>query len=149
LLQAISAKAAAGTPDEGTLRRQLEVYIKAMRHQQEIYAASEYASSVVDKILAYAIDERLFTSETAESQQQQKKGFKRDMSVSTDGHDTVRSWRDLLREKPRFYLRLALHIDWSFSTGMPPEEIDFPPQLRRQRSINASSSRVSGSEADS
>ena len=40
-------------------------------------------------------------------------------------------WGNLVFKRPRLFLRLVLYIDLALSTGGPPQDEDFPPELQR------------------
>lgn len=52
-------------------------------------------------------------------------------SGSAQGGKLKLDWGNLVFKRPKLFLRLVLYIDLALSTGGPPQDEDFPPELQR------------------
>lgn len=106
-----------------------------MKMQQKLYDGTDFVFELIENILKYA-DEQHQGNLTDLQTRKANNGSSHASRAGTPGHQPKPSrqplaWRELLVRRPRLYLRLVLHLDVALCAGVPPEEKDFPPELRR------------------
>lgn len=106
-----------------------------MRLQQNLYDGTDYVFDIIQNIEKYADEERLGLLLENENANESSRGSSTPKSSTPNvPPKPLRqpfAWRGLLLRKPRLYLRLVLHVDVALCEGMPPQEHDFPTELRR------------------
>jgi hypothetical protein len=109
-------------PAEATARRlELEVYVEVMRLYRKRFDGVEQLSSVVERLLNDAEPETRRICSTSGTTT-----LERSLVVSKKSKD----WSDILKQRPKVYLRLALALDMALSRGSFPQESDFPTDYR-------------------
>lgn len=109
-------------PVEATARRlEFEVYVEVMRLYRKKYDGTEQLSSVVERLLKDVEPETRRISSTSGASTP-----KRSLVLSKKSKD----WSDILKQRPKVYLRLTLALDMALSRGKFPEESDFPTSYR-------------------
>lgn len=117
ILTALDLKLSSDPTEATARRRQLEVYVEAMRLYRKRYDGTEQLSSVVERLLNDAEPETRRICSTSGTSTPE-----RSLVLSRKSKD----WRDILNQRPKFYLRLTLALDMALSRGRFPDETDFP-----------------------
>lgn len=135
ILHALSVRAAVDGVGDALARRQLAVYTKTMRLQQALYDGTDFVYLILENVQNYAKEEHL--EKLMEDEPPKHGGAKPVATRSTDPPPELHAsrarlaWVELMVRRPRSYLRLILHVDVALCTGHPPNENDFPRELRR------------------
>lgn len=130
-LQAINVAAARGSGMEAVEIRKLDVFTRTLKSQQQNFDGSDFCADVMGNIIAYAQDDEKFVTSMMTWRDS------KDLNGATSaGGAPVQSkikldWGNLVYKRPRLFLRLVLYLDHAFSTGGPPLDEDFPPELQR------------------
>ena len=121
ILTALNFKMSSGHVEEDARRRQLEVYVEAMRLYRKKYDGTEQLSAVVEKVLNEAEPETRRICSTSGPNSPE-----RSLALSRKSKD----WSDILNQRPTVYLRLTLGLDMALSRGKFPKATDFPASCR-------------------
>lgn len=125
-LQAINVAASRGTRLEAVESRKLDVFTRTLQSLQERFAGSDFCAELMQNIVGFANDDDALTR----SMTDWRKNGNNKSEPTTPGQIKV-GWNNLVHQKPRLFLRLMLHLDHAVCTGGPPQEKDFPVELRR------------------
>ena len=127
LLQAINLSAVRGTQMEAVESRKLDIFTRTLESSRERFHGSDFVYNVLRNMIAYAEDDEKFMVAM--------KNWRRDSEDSVTHNGGQRQfrldWSNLVCQRPRLFLRLMMHLDRAFCTGLPPEETDFPQGLQR------------------
>lgn len=121
VLSALDFKMSSDQTQAATRRRQLDIYVEAMRLYRKKYDGSEQVSAVIERLLNIAEPEtrRICSSAVVNTPQ-------RSLVLSRKS----KTWCDILNQCPKTYLCITLALDMAFSRGKFPEEADFPTSFR-------------------
>ncbi|KAI5367585.1 hypothetical protein Slin14017_G026210 [Septoria linicola] len=132
ILQAINVAAARGSGMEAVEIRRLDVFTRTLKSQQQNFDGSDFCADVLANIVAYAQDDSKFVnSMTAWRDDRKDINGNGAMSGGPPQAKLKLDWGNLVFKRPRLFLRLVLYIDLALSTGGPPQDEDFPPELQR------------------
>lgn len=126
VLQAINVAASRGTRLEAVEGRKLDVFTRTLQSLQERFDGSDFCAELMNNIVGFARDDDALTRSMTDWR---KNGHNRS-APTTPGQIKV-GWNNLVHQKPRLFLRLMMHLDHAVCTGGPPQEKDFPAELRR------------------
>lgn len=125
-LQAINVAASRGTRLEAVESRKLDVFTRTLQSLQQRFDGSDFCAELMQNIIGFARDDETLTRSMTDWR---KNGNSRS-TPTTPGQIKV-GWNNLVHQKPRLFLRLMMHLDHAVCTGGPPQEKDFPAELRR------------------
>lgn len=132
ILQAINVAAARGSGMEAVEIRRLDVFTRTLKSQQQNFDGSDFCADVLANIVAYAQDDSKFVSSmTAWRDNKDGQNGQNGGAGGVPGGKVKLDWGNLVFKRPRLFLRLVLYIDCALSTGGPPIDEDFPPELQR------------------
>lgn len=130
VLQAINVAAARGSGLEAAEIRRLDVFTRTLKTQQQSFDGSDYCADILANVVAYAQDDSKFVnSMTAWRDGKDANGRP---ATSRQSQNKIKlDWANLVYKRPRLFLRIVLYLDAAFSRGGPPQDADFPSELRR------------------
>lgn len=125
-LQAINVAASRGTRLEAVERRKLDVFTRTLQSLHERFNGTAFFAELMHNIIGFASDDEALTR----SMTDWRKNGSCKSAPARPGQIKV-GWNNLVHQKPRLFLRLMMHLDHAVCTGGPPQEKDFPAELRR------------------
>ncbi|KAF7190762.1 Cutinase transcription factor 1 beta [Pseudocercospora fuligena] len=132
VLQAINVAAARGTSNEGVENRRLEIFTRTLKGQQENFDGSDFCADVLSNLVAYAQDDEKFISSMINWRDgKETNGNGTSLANISNPNKVKLDWTNLVQKRPKLFLRLMLYLDFALCTGAPPQDDDFPLELRR------------------
>lgn len=126
LLQAITVAAVSGTDIEATEARKLDIFSRVLKQQEANFDGSKFCTDVLGDIIAYVRNEQRFVTWIAEwRQNRESDGYWMTVDSPKTHHNNIKlNWSNLIRTRPKLYLRLLLHLDFALCNGRNPQDED-------------------------
>lgn len=121
ILSALDLRLSVDTGQVETKKRQLAVYMEAMRLYRKKYDGADRVSDIIDKVLFDAANQSRQICPSVSSPETDSSTLWVDRSIG---------WSEIFSQHPEFHLRLALALDFALSRGKFPKESDFPVDYR-------------------